>query len=267
MIPQLLLEDLARPDTNLMVVTGAGISLASGIQTFRGTDPGAVWANDVLEKGTYAYFCADPVKSWEWYLSRFDKVRNAEPNPAHHALVEIERKLEAAGKGFLLVTQNIDGLHKKAGTKNLVEVHGAARKMRCSSHFLGCPHAEPDGFMCWDEEAFEKFRKKPCVVTLPTCPVCGNLIRAHVLWFDESYGDHEDYGLDRVLDAVEKTTVVLFVGTSFSVGITQLLTVDPYSSGVPLYSVDPVATDDMNGMLTLIQEKAEEFLPALAAAL
>ena len=72
-------------DAYLVVVTGAGISLASGIPTFRGSDPDAVWKRDVTELGTFRFFTEDPVGSWRWYMSRFDKVLEASPNPAHHA--------------------------------------------------------------------------------------------------------------------------------------------------------------------------------------
>jgi NAD-dependent deacetylase len=95
----------------VLVVTGAGVSLASGIPTFRGSDPGAVWANDVTEMGTRDFFERDPVASWRWYGSRFARAAGAKPNAAHHALVALERWQSARGK-FLLITQNVDGLHR-----------------------------------------------------------------------------------------------------------------------------------------------------------
>ena len=93
---------------SLLVVTGAGVSLASGIPTFRGTDPGAVWANDVQEKGTIAYFNRDPVKSWQWYMSRFLKHLDAKPNAAHIALAALEKaawlrnRPAAAGEDWMI---------------------------------------------------------------------------------------------------------------------------------------------------------------------
>src|SRR5512142_2502781 len=81
----------------VVVVTGAGISLASGIPTFRGTDPGAIWKRDVTELGTFQYFSEDPLGSWRWYLSRFEKTVGARPNPAHTALVALEDSLSEAG--------------------------------------------------------------------------------------------------------------------------------------------------------------------------
>src|SRR5690606_35560510 len=85
----------------LLVVTGAGISAASGIPTFRGDDPEAVWKNDVLELATRELFERDPVRSWSWYLQRFDRTLSALPNPAHRALATLERWQEARGGGFL----------------------------------------------------------------------------------------------------------------------------------------------------------------------
>ena len=86
----------------LLVVTGAGVSVASGIPTFRGNDPGAIWKRDVTELGTRRYFEEDPVGSWRWYLQRFDRVADARPNAAHEAIVDLERQKLAAvlSKGF-----------------------------------------------------------------------------------------------------------------------------------------------------------------------
>jgi len=126
----------------LLVVTGAGVSLASGIPTFRGTDPDAVWKRDVTELGTFRYFQEDPAGSWSWYMSRFDMVLDAEPNPAHDALVALENWQAERGR-FLLVTQNVDALHAKAGSQRLVEVHGRADRIRCSATV--CKHGAPRG--------------------------------------------------------------------------------------------------------------------------
>lgn len=256
-----LLELLKAPDAYPLFVTGAGISLASGIPTFRGTDPGAVWANDVIEKGTNLYFQRDPAASWVWYLQRFEACLNAEPNPAHKALVDIETRLNGR---CMVVTQNVDGLHLKAGSKNVVEVHGSSRKMRCSRR--GCANGAPNGTMSWDIEAFTAFKANPSRETVPRCPVCRKLIRAHVLWFDEGYTGHKDYGFNEALDAVDRATVVVFVGTSFSVMITELIEDAALIRNLPLFSVDP-GTEPAHARRSPIRERAEEFLPALAAAL
>src|SRR5262249_14007269 len=121
-----LVDSIAAEKGLILVLTGAGISLASGIPTFRGTDTAAVWASDVMELGTYAYFLRNPVKSWEWYRKRFAIAAGAKPNAAHFALAELEKWQAARSGKFLLVTQNIDNLHEMAGSRELVKVHGSA---------------------------------------------------------------------------------------------------------------------------------------------
>lgn len=262
-----LLAELRRPDRFTLFITGAGISLASGIPTFRGTDPGAVWKRDVLEMGTLAFFHRNPVESWKWYLDRFAKCRNAEPNPAHHAITEIERKVVEVGSEFLLLTQNVDGLHLEAGTKNVIEVHGAARKMRCSKR--NCVNGAPAGWLEWDDSVFDEFRADPRLETIPRCPVCHKLIRAHVLWFDESYADHESYGLDTWLQALSRADSMVFIGTSFSVAITESCLEQAADFRLPAFIIDPGQKGDSRwpDNFIFIPEKAEEYLPAVAEAL
>jgi NAD-dependent deacetylase len=245
----------------LLVVTGAGVSLASGISTFRGTDPGAVWANDVTELGTRRYFERDPVGSWSWYLRRFDLFRAAEPNAAHTALVGIERwKRGASAKNnFLLVTQNIDGLHRAAGSELLVEVHGSAHRVRCSRS--GCANGAPTGTLPREQFNFDRFLANPRPETIPRCPECGAPMRPHVLWFDELYGEHLDYRFDAVQGAAQQAAVVLFVGTSFSVGVTELLLDAAAARRIPAWSIDPVGSAP--GRVRALAAKAEEVLPAL----
>ena len=143
----------------LVVVTGAGISLASGIPTFRGSDPDAVWSKDVMEMGTNRFFMENPGESWAWYLSRFDNLSDKEPNDAHTALVELERWHTARGGRFLLVTQNVDTLHRKAGSERLVEVHGRSDEVRCSQ--FGCELAAPFGSMARVDLDLDTFRTDP----------------------------------------------------------------------------------------------------------
>ena len=175
----------------LVVVTGAGVSLASGIPTFRGTDPGAVWKRDVTELGTNRYFEEDPAGSWSWYTSRFDIVLDKQPNPAHRALAAIERWQVARGGRFLLVTQNVDPLHERAGSERLVKVHGSADRVRCSRH--RCVHGAPRGSLPRAGIDMGAFKSEPVAANVPRCPSCGALLRQHVLWFDEFYDEHRDY--------------------------------------------------------------------------
>ena len=122
----------------ILVVTGAGASHASGIPTFRGREPEAVWKQDDIDLATRRTFELDPVAQWSWYLRRFERLEGARPNPGHLALVELERWQTARGGGFLLVTQNIDTLHEEAGSRRLIKVHGSSDRLRCSRQ--GCRH-------------------------------------------------------------------------------------------------------------------------------
>jgi NAD-dependent deacetylase len=265
-----LLETLqANRSGNLLVVTGAGVSLASGIPTFRGTDPGAVWANDVLAKGTKAFFERDPKASWLWYLERFGKVLGAQPNAAHHALVTLEQVWEG---DFLLVTQNIDGLHRKAGSNCLVEVHGSAQKVRCSRR--GCINGEPKGSISiYDPHRFVAAYGEPDYLralktegTLPRCERCNKILRPHILWFDEYYSAHEDYQIERVKSAANNANVILFVGTSFSVGVTEDLVDRAGLLGTPAFAVDPGSVK-LPQWIQHVPAQAEVLLPDLVASL
>jgi NAD-dependent deacetylase len=248
----------------LLVVTGAGVSLASGIPTFRGTDPGAVWTRDVTELGTFAYFEEDPVGSWRWYLSRFDRVFDARPNAAHAALAALERWQASRGGRFLLVTQNVDTLHEQAGSKDLVKVHGSADRVRCSRD--GCRNGAPSGSLPRSGFDLAAFRSDPCPKRLPVCPDCGAVMRQHVLWFDEYYHSHDDYQYRRVVRASEEADRVLFVGTSFSVGVTDMLVRAARYGGASALLVDPGDGAVPPGVHHL-RAKAEEALPEACRAL
>lgn len=247
-----------------LVVTGAGVSHASGIPTFRGTEPDAVWAKDTMEMATLRYFLREPAGSWKWYLERFDKVLEAQPNSAHRALAGLEKWQQARNRPFQLITQNVDPLHERAGSRALIKVHGSADKVRCSSY--GCEFGAPEGSMSREMVDLAKFRAQPTADNVPRCPSCGALVRQHVLWFDEYYHGHRDYQWDRVREAAANSSVVLFVGTSFSVGVTELILDAALRRGAPVFSVDPnrVGVPDEVKHLAV---PAEDLLPALAGAL
>ncbi len=246
-------------DVYLVLVTGAGISLASGIPTFRGTDPDAVWKRDLMELATYSFFREDPVESWRWYMSRFDKVLGKKPNPAHQAVTALERwQLERGGR-FLLVTQNIDTLHEDAGSREMVKVHGTADRVRCAR--TGCVHGAPRGSLPRDDFDVAAFMASPSLDTLPRCPACGDFLRQHVLWFDEYYQEHEDYQWERVQDAAASMSLALFVGTSFAVGLTEVFLQHGVLRRIPMLSIDPSGRQVLYPGLEVVQAKAEEALP------
>lgn len=249
---------LAARGSSIVVTTGAGISLASGIPTFRGQDPGAVWKRDVTELGTFRYFCEDPAGSWRWYMSRFERVFAARPNPAHQALVEMQAWQRAAGGDLLLITQNIDTLHEQAGSLDLVKVHGSADRVRCARE--GCRLGAPAGSLARAEVDLDAFARDPVVGNLPRCPACGALLRQHVLWFDECYDSHADYQWNRVCAAAASAELFVFVGTSFSVGVTALLVESALSRGKPVFSIDPHAPAPVSGAI-VVRARSETLLP------
>ena len=257
------MEDLVRElgeARRLVVLTGAGMGLASGIPTFRGTDPGAVWAHDVMEMGTFRFFKQDPVESWRWYRSRFSKLEGARPNAGHRALVEIEAWAVEGGRDFLLVTQNIDTLHRKAGSERLVEVHGRADRVRCPR--VGCRLGAPTGSIDRAEVDFGPFDAAPSRESLPRCPDCGAAVRAHVLWFDEFYDEHQDYQFRRAMAALAAADLVCFVGTSFSVGVTEAA----LRTRARKWTIDATAEGVPRGV-ALVTGAQVEVLPRLVAAL
>lgn len=259
------MEALRRAGTGLVVVvTGAGVSAASGLPLFRGTDPDAVWNRDVTEIGTFHFFERDPVAWWQWFLRSFAGLLDAQPNPTHRALAALERWQVERGGDFLLITQNVDTLHEQAGSRRLVKVHGTADRLRCSR--AGCPLGAPTGSLPASEADFSLFLSDPRRETLPRCPRCGALLRAHALLFDEYYDAHADYGFGRVRSALERMALAVFAGTSFSVGVTDLVLREALGWRIPVVSIDPAAPPPVSGV-TAVRAAAEDVLPAVCREL
>jgi NAD-dependent deacetylase len=188
---ELLLQEvrdcLARAQ-RVAVLTGAGISADSGIPTFRGEE--GLWRHYRAEElATPEAFARDPRLVWEWYDWRRALVASKQPNPAHHALA----RLEGGVPQLTLITQNVDGLHAAAGSRNLIEIHGNIWKVRCT--------------VCG---AVEENRRVPIPI-LPSCRLCGGLLRPHIVWFGEML-DRGD--LERSLEACRSCDVMLVIGTA-----------------------------------------------------
>lgn len=172
----------------LVVLTGAGISVESGIPTFRG--PEGLWRSFRPEQlATPQAFQQDPRLVWEWYDWRRGKIAPARPNPGHEALVRLEARIP----DFLLLTQNVDGLHRLAGSQRLLELHGSIWEVRC----LKCGRVKED-------------RRVPLPL-LPHCETCGGLLRPNVVWFGEPLNPDI---LRQAEAALTRAQVVLVVGTS-----------------------------------------------------
>lgn len=189
-LPPNLVERLA-PARRVVVLTGAGVSAESGVPTFRDAQTG-LWARYRAEDlATPEAFARDPDLVWRWYAWRRGLVEAAEPNAAHHALA----RMEALVPEFLLVTQNVDGLHARAGSRRLVELHGDIRRTICSRE--RCV-VELDRASAHDEHA-------------PSCPRCGARLRPDVVWFGESL---PEAALQQALTAAGRCDVLLSIGTS-----------------------------------------------------
>ena len=194
----------------VVALTGAGISAESGIPTFRGKE--GVWvvgSRNYMpqEMATLDMFQRSPEEVWRWYLYRFGVCRGAEPNAGHRALVDLERAL---GDRFTLVTQNIDGLHRRAGSSvaRTYCIHGDAAWVRCAADcgvgLLPLPELS-DRSSNGPLTAEDRGRL--------TCPRCQGWLRPHVLWFDEYY-DEENYRMQSTLRAAGEASLLLVVGTS-----------------------------------------------------
>jgi NAD-dependent deacetylase len=255
-----LARRLASENGPLLVLTGAGVSAASGIPTFRGGDPGAIWARDVMERATFDYFQRDPAGSWSWYLRRFAAAAAATPNPAHTAIVALERWQVARGRDFRLVTQNIDTLHEQAGSGRLIKVHGSADRARCAREGRCRNASETVALEALD---FREFTAAPRAEAVPRCALCGGPMRPHVLWFDELYTSHPGYRWSDVQAACATMRIVIAVGTSFSVGVTDFVRAAAARRGADLIVVDPGAPSMGARGVVHVQEAAETFLPAL----
>lgn len=261
-----LVEGLRAAEDFVLVVTGAGVSAASGISTFRGSEPDAVWRRHDVNMATVATFERDPVGQLQWYLDRFAAVDTALPNAGHRALAQLERQVIESGCRFLLVTQNIDTLHEQAGTQRLVKVHGTADRLRCGR--TGCRLGAPQGSLARAEVDLVSFRARPELATLPRCPRCDTPLRAHVLFFDEYYCDHEDYRYAEVEAAAADTNLILFVGTSFAVGVTALFLAAGSQRRLPMFNIDPAgARLPSNVPVQQLSVAAEDVLPRVVETL
>jgi len=176
----------------ITVLTGAGISADSGIPTFRG--PEGLWRNFRAEElATPQAFARDPNLVWEWYNWRRDLIATKAPNAAHRALAEMEDRMKSRRAEFNLLTQNVDGLHGQAGSRNLTELHGNIWRVRCT----GCNAVTED-------------RRVPIPIP-PHCSACGHLLRPHIVWFGESLNPED---IDRAIEALETCDLMLVIGTS-----------------------------------------------------
>lgn len=205
------ISKFVKGDGRMTVLTGAGVSAESGIPTFRG--PEGYWkvgsANYAPQEiGTFRMFQQNPLEVWKWYLFRRTVCHRARPNPGHEAVVKMEHLL---ADRFTLITQNVDGLHLRAGNSldHTYLIHGTLDYVRCSKACTHDLYPFPNGIGPKNRDSDLKQEE----VDLLTCPNCGELTRPHILWFDEVYNE-KHFRFKSSLIAAHQTKLLITVGTS-----------------------------------------------------
>ena len=227
--------DKLRKSEKIVFVTGAGISQESGIPTFRGKD--GLWRKyDAMKLATIDAFYEDPKLVWEWYEERRQNILAAKPNPGHLAIAELEKHKEVK-----VLTQNVDGLHQRAGSKLVYELHGSIITIRCT--------------VCsFKDNITSGFPELP-----PLCK-CGNILRPDVVWFGEPLP--QDVWQDAMLEA-SSCDVMVVVGTSLVVSPANLLPVYAKQNGASIIEVNPEETPMTPSMDLSIRSSAAKALPEL----
>ncbi len=202
-----------------MVLTGAGISKDSGIPTFRGKD--GWYKNTPPEKlATNEAFYSNPDLVWEWYNMRRKIILNASPNAAHYKIAEMEKKFPC----FLLVTQNVDSLHKKAGSRKIVELHGNIFRTKCTE----CQRVFNEDYRIFKEDELP-----------PRCSYCGGILRPDVVWYGESLNPED---LDKALSFAYRADLIIVIGTSGIVYPAAMLPHIVKSNGGIVVEINPENT-------------------------
>ncbi len=238
--PTTLLNFLRQAD-RLAALTGAGVSQESGLRTFRDAQSG-LWAQYRPEDlASPEAFARDPKLVWDWYAWRREALKAACPNAGHYALAEMEKRVPK----FTLITQNVDGLHRMAGSQNVLELHGNIQRVRCSK----CgTFAET-----WDDDS----------ESVPRCAACGGMLRPDVVWFGEPLPRSE---LEAAVEAARGCQVFLSIGTS---GIVQPAAALPFAAknkGAVVVEINLEATPLTRKADFFLQGKSGEVLPELVKA-
>jgi NAD-dependent deacetylase len=215
-IPAALIETL-RQAQSVTVLTGAGISAESGIPTFRDSQTG-IWAKyDPHELATPQAFAHNPQLVLDWYRWRRELVAKSKPNPGHRALAIMENHIPR----FTLITQNVDGLHVQAGSRNIVELHGSLQKLRCAGE--NCDYTTLE----WSDSGLDH------------CPRCGSLLRPSVVWFGERLPED---ALEAALQASRTCDVFFSIGTSGVVEPAASLPYEALRAGAVTVEINPKLT-------------------------
>jgi NAD-dependent deacetylase len=239
------LYELIRDNQPCVVLTGAGVSTESGIPDFRSAT--GVWAQyDPMEYATIAAFRRDPVKVWDFYGKRLDMLAEAEPNAAHIALA----RLEAAGWVQAVITQNIDRLHDRAGSRELIEVHGSIRTASCLD--------------CGSRVSFEEVVRMLESAPAPTCATCAAVLKPDVVMFGELLPTE---AIDRAFELARAAALLLVVGSSLEVHPVAGLCDETLAAGGKLAIVNMGETPYDREATLKVEAPAGETLARATAAL
>jgi NAD-dependent deacetylase len=231
-----------RTARRVVALTGAGMSAESGVPTFRDAQTG-LWAKfDPRELATPSAFARNPRRVWDWYGERRAQAARVLPNPGHVALAGMEARVP----DFLLATQNVDGLHARAGSRKLVELHGNIARVKCSR--------DQRIVAQWDE---------PQDGLPPRCPACGAFLRPDVVWFEEMLPAD---ALAKAEDAARRCDVLLVVGTSGEVYPAAALPEYAKSAGARIVEVNPNPTPLSSLADDVLRAPSGVALPALVEA-
>jgi len=224
----------------ILAMTGAGVSAESGLATFRG--PGGHWeGRNPMDLATPEAFAADPLMVWRFYAWRRQQAAAASPNPGHRALAALER----ARENFLLVTQNVDGLHERCGNRDVLRLHGSLWRLRCTV----------------EGNEFDDLR--PDLGELPPRCICGELLRPAVVWFGEGLSEEI---LLRAQRAAGEASLVLVAGTSSLVYPAAALPGIARASGAYVVEINPVLTPLSSMVDERLAGPSGEVLPRLLEA-
>ena len=232
-----LIEEKIKSFRKIVFVTGAGISQESGIPTFRGKD--GLWRNyDAMKLATIEAFYDNPKLIWEWYNERRMNIFQAQPNPGHEAIAELEKYAEV-----VVLTQNIDGLHQKSGSSRVLELHGSIVKIKCS--------------VCdYKEEVLTEISELP-----PLCK-CGNILRPDVVWFGESLP--QDVWQDAI-NFANNCDLMIIAGTSLVVSPANTLPIYAKQNNATLVEINPEETEMSEEMDVTIRNTSAESMPKLVS--
>jgi NAD-dependent deacetylase len=239
--PAELIRQLAAA-RRVTVLTGAGVSAESGVPTFRDAQTG-LWVNFKPEElATPRAFRRNPRLVWEWYDWRRKRVATVQPNPAHHALAEMEKLFPH----FALITQNVDGLHQRAGSRNVIELHGNITRTKCFD--------EGTVIASWTDTGDVP----------PKCPNCGGLLRPDVVWFEEPMPEAE---MEQAVEASTHCDIFFSIGTSAVVYPAASLPFEALRSGATVVEINPQPTPFTDEAHYVLTGAAGVVLPQLLASL